>query len=67
MKFVVPIIAAVLACAMPMPGKAEAADVERLREAMKSARWTGPLLASNAGRRDGRGAGDQGRARSGRA
>jgi hypothetical protein len=48
MKFVVPIIAAVLACAMPIPGKAEAADVERLREAMKSARWTGPLLASNA-------------------
>ena len=48
MKFVLPAIAAALACVMPVPVKAEAADVERLREAMKTARWTGPMLASNA-------------------
>lgn len=39
-------IAAMLACLMPQP--ARAADAEQLRAAMKSARWTGPLLASNA-------------------
>jgi len=33
---------------MLMPATAKAADAERLRAAMKSARWTGPLLASNA-------------------
>lgn len=48
------VLAAVLGCATPIPAQAEQApdsilaDVERWRDAMKSARWTGPLLASNA-------------------
>ncbi len=46
------VLAAVLACAMPIAAHAEeapdTAQVERLRAAMKDARWTGPLLASNA-------------------
>jgi len=48
MRFLLPTLAAALACLMSMPAKAETADVERFRAAMKSARWTGPLLASNA-------------------
>jgi len=40
--------AAVAVVLMLMPATAKAADAERLRAAMKSARWTGPLLASNA-------------------
>lgn len=40
--------AAVAVVLMLMPATAKAADTERLRTAMKSARWTGPLLASNA-------------------
>jgi hypothetical protein len=53
MKSVVLAAAAMLACSMPVPAKAEQAipdtsDVERLRTAMQSARWTGPMLASNA-------------------
>jgi hypothetical protein len=49
MKSVLQALAAVLACAMPLPAKAaDSAEVERLEAAMKSARWTGPLLASNA-------------------
>ncbi len=54
MKLVLPVIAAVVACLLPLPAHAaqtpdtESAEVERLRTAMKSARWTGPLLASNA-------------------
>jgi hypothetical protein len=46
MKSVLPVIAAALAYSMPVA--AEPFDVEGLRSAMKSARWTGPLLASNA-------------------
>jgi len=54
MKLVVPALTAVLICAMPGWARAadasdaETAKVERLRSAMKAARWTGPLLASNA-------------------
>jgi hypothetical protein len=33
---------------MPLPAHAESADAERWRTAMQSARWTGPMLASNA-------------------
>ena len=40
--------AAAFACLMSSPAAAESADVEQLRAAMKAARWTGPLLASNA-------------------
>ncbi|NUR44756.1 MAG: transporter [Sphingomonas sp.] len=40
--------AAALACLMSSPAAADSADVEQLRAAMKAARWTGPLLASNA-------------------
>ena len=40
--------AAVAAALVLMPVTAKAADAEQLRAAMKSARWTGPLLASNA-------------------
>ena len=49
MKLVLPALAAVLVCSMPVPANAaDSASVERMRAAMKSARWTGPLLASNA-------------------
>src|ERR1700741_3535666 len=46
-------LAAVFACLIGAAANAEALpgdslEVERLREAMKSARWTGPMLASNA-------------------
>jgi hypothetical protein len=47
MKFVAA-VAAALACLTPLAANAQAIDAERLREAMKSARWTGPMLASNA-------------------
>ena len=43
--FLAALAAALILCAH---GPAKAADAERLRAAMKSARWTGPLLASNA-------------------
>jgi hypothetical protein len=51
-KFVVPALA-LLACSLSLPAHAApaAADsdiAERYRAAMKSARWTGPMLASNA-------------------
>src|SRR3954453_2133329 len=46
MKFVAAAVA--LACFMGAPAKAQSADVEGLRTAMKSARWTGPMLASTA-------------------
>jgi hypothetical protein len=54
MKSVLPALTAALACLIPIEAhaedapKADSAEVERLRAAMKSARWTGPLLASNA-------------------
>ena len=52
MKFVLPVVAAALVCSMPCPARAEtssdASVADRYREAMKAARWTGPLLASNA-------------------
>ena len=48
MKFVVAAVAAALACLMPCPASAQATDVARLRDAMNAARWTGPMLASNA-------------------
>ena len=48
MRFVVVALGAVLACLMASPARAQSADVEKLRAAMKAARWTGPLLASNA-------------------
>ena len=48
MKFVVAAVAAALACLIPCLANAQATDAERLRAAMKSARWTGPMLASNA-------------------
>jgi len=40
------VAAAVLACSLSSP--AVGADAERLRGAMKTARWTGPMLASTA-------------------
>ena len=40
--------AAGLACLMSCPLQAQGADVEQMRSAMKSARWTGPMLASTA-------------------
>jgi len=46
MRFVVPLLAAILACAMPATAMAHSA--EEFSAAMKAARWTGPLLASNA-------------------
>jgi hypothetical protein len=39
---------AALACLMSSPAGAQSAAVEQLRAAMKSARWTGPMLASTA-------------------
>ena len=41
-------IAAALAWLMPCSAKADSVDVERMRAAMRTARWTGPLLASTA-------------------
>ena len=49
MKFVVPAMTAVLACSMPPSASAaQTSDPEQWRTAMQSARWTGPMLASNA-------------------
>lgn len=48
MRFVVAVLGAVLACGAWSPVHAQSADVEQLSAAMKAARWTGPLLASNA-------------------
>src|SRR5438445_5039530 len=48
MRSVVAALAAVLACVLQSPASAMSVDVEQLRAAMKAARWTGPLLASNA-------------------
>jgi opacity protein-like surface antigen len=51
-KFLVAVAVAVFACSAPLTAAAaessQSAEVERLRAAMQSARWTGPLLASNA-------------------
>ena len=47
MKFVLPAVVAGLACAAPAAA-ADDALADRYRAAMKEARWTGPLLASNA-------------------
>jgi hypothetical protein len=47
MRFVLAGVAA-LACGMSSPAAAQSADTEQLRSAMKSARWTGPMLASTA-------------------
>jgi hypothetical protein len=46
MRFVLATIAAVFACMVP--ASVQSADVQQLGAAMKAARWTGPLLASNA-------------------
>lgn len=51
MKFVHAALAAGLACSTPAVAAADPPGTgyaDRLREAMKEARWTGPLLASNA-------------------
>jgi hypothetical protein len=40
--------AAALACSLSCPAIAQGAEVEKFRAAMKSARWTGPMLASTA-------------------
>ena len=45
MKFALPVLAATLACATAASA-ADSTATERLRTAMKEARWTGPLLAS---------------------
>lgn len=47
MKSWVAAVAALLACSLPSPAGADT-DSEQLSAAMKAARWTGPLLASNA-------------------
>ena len=46
MRFVMPLLAVILAWTLPMAARAHSA--EEFSAAMKSARWTGPLLASNA-------------------
>jgi hypothetical protein len=54
MKSVLPALAAAIACSTPLQASAaqslqpESAKVERWRASMKAARWTGPMLASNA-------------------
>ena len=48
MRFVVAALAAVFACSVASVARAESSDAEQLSAAMKAARWTGPLLASNA-------------------
>lgn len=49
MKWVARILAALLACSLPVAARAEdPVSADRLAAAMKAARWTGPLLASNA-------------------
>src|SRR5437870_455071 len=47
MKSVLPALAAVLAWSMPVSAAGQSV-AEQLRAAMHSARWTGPMLASNA-------------------
>jgi len=47
MKLALAAIAAALMCSIPVAASAESYS-ERLGDAMKDARWTGPLLASNA-------------------
>src|SRR5438552_18740304 len=47
MKPVLAALAAFFACSMSVPAQA-ADDAERWHAAMQAARWTGPLLASNA-------------------
>src|SRR3954469_1923281 len=46
MRFVMLLVAAIFACAMPPAAMAQ--SDEEFSAAMKAARWTGPLLASNA-------------------
>src|SRR5947209_11168718 len=46
MRFV--LAGAALACAMMSPVAAQSTDTEQMQAAMKSARWTGPMLASTA-------------------
>src|SRR5947209_18521849 len=46
MRFV--LAGAALACAMMSPVAAQSTDTEQMLSAMKSARWTGPMLASTA-------------------
>lgn len=48
MKAVVATLAAIIAGSIPVGTKAQAANADRWRAAMTSARWTGPLLASTA-------------------
>jgi len=48
MKSVLPAIAAALALSMTTPAHAGDGRAEQYRAAMEGARWTGPLLASNA-------------------
>jgi hypothetical protein len=48
MRIVLTAAAAALAWLMPCPANAHSVDVEQMREAMKAARWTGPMLASTA-------------------
>jgi hypothetical protein len=48
MRWVLAALAAAFSCSMPATASAQAADGEALSAAMKSARWTGPLLASTA-------------------
>ena len=47
MKLILAALGAVLSL-MPVAAHADSAEAERWRAAMQSARWTGPLLASNA-------------------
>lgn len=48
MKAFVAALATLFACSIPVSAKADDGSTERWRAAMKSARWTGPLLASTA-------------------
>ena len=48
MKLVVAALAALFGCSIAVPAKADDDDAGRWRAAAKSARWTGPLLASTA-------------------
>lgn len=51
MKLLLPVLVAGFLCLMPVSAsaaQAESATADRYRMAMESARWTGPLLASNA-------------------
>src|SRR5437868_15189611 len=48
MKLLLAGAAAAAACLMSSPATAQGAAVEKLQAAMKSARWTGPMLASTA-------------------